>query len=287
MEKLGLQVLAPARSQLDLTDTGAVESYLITNSPDYVIHTAAKVGGIRANMEAPFEFLLTNMLIDGAVFRAADKVGIENFLYIGSSCMYPKAASQPFKPESLYGGALEETNEAYALAKLAGSKLAQEASRQKKRNYRTLILSNLYGPGDHFNSPNSHLIAAIISKIHAAKQSGDDLVIIGGSGKPRREFTYVYDVSDWIASEISHLDKWPDLMNLGFGTDYSVEEFYQHAARVIDFTGKFKLDPSFADGMPTKLMDSSVAQENFGWSPKVSIDEGIRMTYEWWRNDKN
>lgn len=280
-------MLAPTRQDLDLTNSNAIENYLIEHSPDFLIHTAAKVGGIKANLASPFEFLLSNLLIDGAVFRAADNVGLENFVYIGSSCMYPKQAPQPFRTTSLYNGALEETNEAYALAKLAGAKLAQQAGKQKNKNYRTLVLSNLYGPGDHFNTDNSHLLAAIISKIHAAKVSGDKKVLIGGTGKPRREFTYVSDVSDWIASQISNLENWPEFMNLGVGEDYSVAEFYDRAAKIIGYTGEFGFDPSFADGMQTKLMDSSIAHQKYGWRPSVSIDDGIRMTYEWWRNESN
>lgn len=282
-----MQVIAPTRAELELTDEIKVREFLSDARPSHVIHTAAKVGGIKANIAEPFEFLLRNLQIDSTVFSACDHHNINNLLYIGSSCMYPKSASQPFLPESLFTGALEDTNESYALAKLSGSKLAQTISAQKSRTYRTVILSNLYGPGDHFDSVNSHLVAAIISKVSKAKSENLGEIKIGGTGTPRREFTFVNDVADWISDYVDKLDLLPDFLNLGAGLDYSVREYYEITANVLGYFGDFSLDNSFADGMPAKLMDSNNAKSNFNWNPGTSLEKGIAITYEWWTNDRN
>lgn len=280
-------VVAPTHAQLDLTDESKVREFLEDSSPDFIIHTAAKVGGIKANIAEPVEFLLRNMQIDSAVFSACDSVGIENMLYIGSSCMYPRDAAQPFEPSSLFTGRLEQTNEAYAIAKLAGAKLAQLISEKQNRHYKTVVLSNLYGPGDHLNSINAHLLAAIIHKIHIALIQGDRVVQIGGSGLPRREFTFVGDVADWIAKNIDKLANFPPYLNLGAGEDFSVTEFYEKAAKVMGYAGTFVFDTSFPDGMAAKLMNSTPALQSHAWSPIVTLEEGIETTYEWWKNAQN
>lgn len=287
LTKFELELFHPSRGEVDLFDAKQVDEYVNSIKPDLIIHAAAKVGGIKANIASPLEFALDNLKLDSSVFSAALKNNVESFIYIGSSCMYPKDAQQPFQVEHLLQGGLEKTNESYALAKLMGSFLTKYTSQQTQKNYKTLILSNLYGPGDHLGEERSHLLAAVITKVSSAIDAGDEIVKIGGTGTPRREFTYVEDVTDWIAHNLDGIERWPVFMNLGNGTDYSVKEFYETAALVLGFEGRFDLDPSFSDGMPSKLMDSSVASNEFGWRAETDIQSGIAKTYEWWKNAKN
>jgi GDP-L-fucose synthase len=248
--------------------------------PDYVIHCAAKVGGIQANIDAPADFLLENIQIDSSMLSAAQKLGIKNFVYVGSSCMYPKDFRQPLVESDLLAAPLEETNEGYALSKIVGSKLATYISKQYGMNYKTIIPSNLYGPGDNFDATSSHLVAACLKKALAAKNKQEAQIPVWGDGQARREFTYVDEVSEWLAGALPSIDKWPDAMNLGLGVDFSVEEFHSFALVAAGHQAELVFQRDKPAGMRQKLMDSSVARNRFGWDPKIYPQNGMRLTLE-------
>lgn len=273
------EVVGISRADVDLRDRAGTFEVLSRIRPDAIIHCAAKVGGIAANVAHPTEFLLDNLLLDGAVLGSAIELGVQNLLYVGSSCMYPRDYRQPLVESDILAAPLEPTNEGYAIAKIAGAKLSEYASRELGLNYRTIIPSNLYGPKDDYNSGRSHLIAAAVSKVHAAKQSGAPTVEIWGDGTARREFTYVGDLAAWLAGAIDGMAAWPSVLNVGCGYDRTVTEFYELAKDVVGFEGEFVYDTSKPTGMHQKLMDSGVAK-GFGWSPSTSLRDGIARAYE-------
>ena len=277
------EIFGPTRKELDLSNGSKVLDYLSRYKPDLIIHTAARVGGIDANIDSPFEHLTENIQMDSNLFTAAKIAGIKNFLYMASSCMYPRVTLQPMKESQLLTGALEPTNEGYALAKIVGMKSIETASVQFGLNWRTLILSNLFGPNDHFNSKKSHLLAAIITKVEAANRENLGEIEMWGSGRARREFTYVNDVANFVASNLSNIEKFPLAMNVGAGRDYSVLEYYEMVMNQAGFRGKIKADPSRPEGMPQKLMDSSLSK-SFGWNPGTTIENAIAETYNWYLN---
>jgi GDP-L-fucose synthase len=246
-----------------------------------LIHTAAKVGGIQANIKNPFEFLVSNLSMDINVIQSCISVGIENVLYVGSSCMYPKDYRQPLVETDILAAPLEPTNEGYALAKIAGSKLCDYASESFGLNYRTIIPSNLYGPGDNFNPGSSHLLASVIRKVHEAKVTGSSEIEVWGPGTARREFTYVEDLASWLATSVGEVSNLPGILNLGIGMDYSVDEFYLAAMEAIEFEVQLVHDLSKPEGMKAKLMDSSKARNNNGWDPNTDLLTGLKMTYKW------
>lgn len=266
------------RADADLRDAGAVAGAIAQIAPDVIVHAAAHVGGIGANIAAPAEFLSDNLQMDTSVIGGALHAGVEELVYLGSSCMYPRDYRQPLVEGDILQAPLEPTNEGYAIAKIAGAKLCAYMSREHDVNYRVIIPSNLYGPHDHFGSTASHLVAAALYKAHVAKQSGYGAIDVWGDGTARREFTYVGDLAGWIAANIVHVAEWPEMMNVGLGKDYSVREFYEAALRAVDYRAELRFDPSKPAGMMRKLMDSSLAKQH-GWDPRTDIDQGMVRAY--------
>lgn len=279
---LGFQVIGLSRSELDLTSRSDVLKKLKDYQPDLIVHAAAKVGGIQANINEPLEFLARNLEIDRNVILGSLSLGISKLIYVGSSCMYPKDYRQPLQESDILKGSLEPTNEGYALAKIVGSKLCEYASRTQGVYYRTIIPSNLYGPGDNFDPTSSHLLASVIRKVHEAKLSGGRFIEVWGTGNARREFTYIEDLSNWLVSAVTEINRFPQYLNIGLGKDYSVNEFYTTALDVIGVDAELKHNLTKPDGMHSKLMDSSLARETVSWSPTTDIVEGIDKTYQWY-----
>jgi len=274
------EVFGWTREMVDLRNPTATFTAMQGISPDFLIHCAARVGGIQANIDAPADFHLENLQIDTSILSASQRLGVKNFVYIGSSCMYPKDYRQPLVESDLLAAPLEETNEGYALSKIVGSKLARYISTQHGFHYKTLVLSNLYGPGDNFDLKSSHLVAACIKKAIIAKKNEDAEVHVWGDGMARREFTYVDDVADWLASTLTSIDQWPHVMNLGFGLDFTVEEFHNFALVAAGHQAELAFQPDKPAGMRQKLMDSSVAKNRFGWNPKICPQIGMQLTLE-------
>jgi GDP-L-fucose synthase len=274
-------VLPLTRADLDLRSKSDFEKQLRDFAPDLVIHAAAKVGGIQANISHPVEFLADNLQMDSNIITTSLANGVENLLYIGSSCMYPRDYRQPLVEADILQAPLEPTNEGYAIAKIAGAKLCEYASRSLDVNYKTIIPSNLYGPGDNFNPGSSHLLASVIRKVHEAKLNHSNDIEVWGSGNARREFTYIDDLSEWIAGRAPNLKELPPVLNVGIGVDYSINEFYQTALESIGVFAELKHDLTKPEGMQSKLMDSTLARESFGWSPKTDLNTGIAKTYQW------
>lgn len=281
LEIAGLhQVLSFTRSDGDLRQSTPFTTVLREFQPDVVVHSAAKVGGIQANIENPVDFLLQNLQMDTNVISNCLEQGVRNFVYIGSSCMYPKDYRQPFEEVDLLQAPVEPTNEGYALAKITASKLCEYASNSIGVNYKTVIPSNLYGPGDNFDPYSSHLLASVIRKVHDAKTDNLSTISVWGSGTARREFTFVDDVAAWLAKNVDKVAMLPNRLNLGSGQDYSVDQLYQIAMRVIGHEVPILHDESRPEGMRSRLMDSKLAKEKFGWVPSTDIDTGISKTYE-------
>jgi len=269
------------RATLDLRDSGALRKALAEEKPDVLIHAAAKVGGIQANIMNPFEFLASNLSMDANVIESCIASEVPNVLYLGSSCMYPKDFRQPLMEGDILAAPLESTNEGYAIAKIAGSKLCEYASASFGLNYRTIIPSNLYGPGDNFNLGSSHLIASVVRKVHEAKLTGASKIDVWGSGSAIREFTYVGDVASWVASSLKKIGELPGVLNLGIGSGHSVDEFYLAAMAALEYEVPLVHDLSKPEGMKAKLMDSSRARTYHGWNPKTDLITGLKYTYRW------
>jgi GDP-L-fucose synthase len=283
----GIPALSPPRSELDLEDSQAVNIFLQQQKPTHVIHCAATVAGILENVKSPVRFIRNNLRVDTNVIDASLHTGVENFLYVSSSCVYPCDYIQPLKESYILAGELEPTNKSYAMAKLAGMEFVAAISKEFSLNYKTIIPSNLYGPGDNFDLVSSHLVAATLRKTYEAVRDDLDEVLIYGSGESRREFTYVEDLAFWISRVVGNINKLPQVINLGYGTDYSILEYYEMAAAVTNFEGKFKFDLSMPIGMHQKLLDSEVARNSFGWSPKTSPQQGMERTLEWWMKNSS
>lgn len=276
------EVLAPRSGELDLRDFGAVQSYLSQHRPDMVIHLAGKVGGIQANMREPVSFLLENLDMGRNIVWASRQAGIKRLLNLGSSCMYPRNHNEPLTEELVLKGELEPTNEGYALAKVTTARLCEYIVREDADyQYKTLIPCNLYGRHDKFDPAHSHLIPAIIHKIHQAKRNGERAVEIWGDGTARREFMYAGDLADALVLAVKRFDALPGLMNVGLGHDYTINEYYQAAAEVIGYTGTFVHDLSKPVGMARKLV-SIERQKNMGWLAGTDLREGIKKAYEYY-----
>jgi GDP-L-fucose synthase len=274
-------LLSPGRRELDLLDANSCQDYFRENEIDLIIHCAAIVGGIKANIDSPYEFLNSNINIDTNLFNSARTFKIQNLIYIASSCMYPKN-SLVAMPEELIGtGPLESTNEGYALAKLVGTKKVSITAQELGLTWRTLVLSNLYGPGDHFDKDRSHLVAAIIKKVSEAKLSGSKVIDMWGDGSARREFTYVKDVAEYISMNLVNLELLPSVLNLGLGIDYSVKEYYLAVLKAFDLEAEIKSNISKPSGMQRKLLNVERAR-SLGWNPKTSLDAGLKSTLEWY-----
>jgi GDP-L-fucose synthase len=266
-----------ARGELDLTRQGPVEQFFSEARPQYVFLAAAKVGGILANSEHSAEFIRDNLLIQSNIIDAAYRAGVRKLLFLGSSCIYPKYAPQPMPEECLLTGDLEPTNEPYAIAKIAGLKMCQAYRRQYGLNAICAMPTNLYGPGDNFSLRDSHVLPALLRKIHEAKSSGAREVEVWGTGEPRREFLHVDDLAD---ACIFLMNAYEDdrLINVGWGRDLTIRELAATIARVVEFTGAFTFNPSKPDGTPRKLLDTTRLTA-LGWVPRIELEEGIRQTY--------
>lgn len=287
-------VVTRTHAELDLTDQAAVSEFMKTEKPDVVVLAAAKVGGIHANNTYPADFIYENLMIECNVIHQAFEAGVMQLLQLGSSCIYPRAVPQPMREDALLTGILEPTNEPYAVAKIAGIKLCESYNRQHGVDYRSVMPTNLYGPGDNFHPENSHVLPALIRRFHEAAQNGTDEVTIWGSGKPRREFLHVDDMA---AASLFVLDLPQDVyeantesmlshINVGCGTDVSILELAQKVADVTGFKGEIVTDPSKPDGTMRKLMDVS-RLANMGWKASIELDKGISETYEWFLSNQD
>lgn len=275
------EILAPTSEELDLLDANAVEAWIKNHRPDMVVHTAGWVGGILANTQNPVRFLLDNIDMGCNVVRAAHRAGVEKLINLGSSCMYPRNISYPLTEDMILTGELEPTNEGYALAKIAVAKLCEYISRQfPDFAYKTLIPCNIFGRFDHFDPVRSHLIPAIIRKVHEAKVRGHADVEIWGDGTVRREFMYGGDLADAMAEAVERFDSLPPMMNVGLGYDYTVNEYYQAIADSLGFRGQFVYDLTKPVGTTHKLV-SVQKQEEWGWKPTHDLASGIRQTYDY------
>ena len=281
-------IITRTHAELDLTDQAAVRAFMQAELPEVVILAAAKVGGILANNSYPADFIYENLMIEANVIHQAYAAGVTRLLQLGSSCIYPRAVQQPMRENALLTGVLEPTNEPYAIAKIAGIKLCESYNRQHGTDYRSVMPTNLYGPGDNFHPENSHVLPALIRRFHEAAQSGAEEVGIWGSGKPRREFLHVDDMAaaslfvldlpkaDYEANTqpmLSHI-------NVGSGTDISILELSEKVAAITGYKGRIVTDPSKPDGTPRKLMDVSRLTQ-MGWSAQVGLDQGLTETYQW------
>jgi GDP-L-fucose synthase len=267
------------RSQLDLTDPAAVEAFFASEKPEYVFLAAAKVGGILANSTYPVDFLRDNLSIELNVMEAAYRHGVKKIEALGSSCIYPKLAPQPIKEEYLLTSQLEPTNEWYAVAKIAGIKLAQAYRQQYGFNAISLMPTNLYGQGDHFDLKSSHVLPALMRKAHEARISDSAEMSVWGTGAPRREFMHVDDLADAALFLMLNYDQ-PEIINVGVGTDLSIRELAELVCRVVGYSGRLVFDTSKPDGTPQKLLDVSRLRA-LGWQARITLEEGIRQTYQW------
>jgi GDP-L-fucose synthase len=272
-------VLKRDRAQLNLLNEKAVRDFFVKEKPDIMILAAAKVGGIKANNDQPVEFLLDNLRVQDNVIAAAHESGVRKLLFLGSSCIYPKHAPQPIPESALLTGPLEPTNEAYAIAKIAGIKLCQAYAREYGSNFISAMPTNLYGPNDNFDLETSHVLAALLRKAHEAKTSGARELVVWGTGRPRREFLHVDDLASACLFLLEKYDS-PEIVNVGWGEDISVRELAELICEVVGFNGKLAWDATKPDGTPRKLLDVSKLRK-LGWSPTISLRDGIARTYEW------
>jgi GDP-L-fucose synthase len=272
-------VLTRDRSQLDLADRNAVSKFFAAEKPVIVILAAAKVGGIKANNDAPVEFLLSNLQIQNSVMTAAHENKARKLLFLGSSCIYPKLAPQPIPESALLTGPLEPTNEAYAIAKIAGIKLCQAFAREYGEIFISPMPTNLYGPNDNFDLETSHVLAALLRKAHEAKTSGATELVVWGSGTPRREFLHVDDLASACVFLLEKYDS-PEIINVGYGEDLTIRELAELICEVVGYDGKLSWDKTKPDGTPRKLLDVTKIKK-LGWTPSIPLREGIAQTYNW------
>src|SRR5882724_5134189 len=270
-----------SRAELDLRDERVVRDFFAEEGPEVVVLPAAKVGGIKANIDAPVEFLIENLQVHNNVIRAAHEAGARKLLFLGSSCIYPKFAPQPISESALLSGPLEPTNEAYAIAKIAGIKLCQAYAREYSANFISGMPTNLYGPNDNFDLMTSHVLAALMRKAHEAKLSGAREIMIWGSGNPRREFLHVDDLASAGLFLLQNYDS-PEIINIGAGTDLTIRELAELICDVVGFNGELTFDTSKPDGTPRKLLDSARIL-SLGWNPKIPLREGTARTYDWFK----
>ena len=274
-------VVTRERAQLDLTDEFAVAKFFAEERPDIAIIAAAKVGGIKANNDYPVEFLVENLRIQNNVIRAAYENGVRKLLFLGSSCIYPKFAPQPIPESALLSGPLEPTNEAYAIAKIAGIKLCQAYAREYGANFISAMPTNLYGPNDNFDLETSHVLAALLRKAHEAKTRNDRKLVVWGTGKPRREFLHVDDLAFACLLLLEKYDS-PEIINVGCGEDISIRELAELICDVVGFDGELAWDTNKPDGTPRKLLDVTKLHA-LGWKPAITLRDGIARMYEWFR----
>ena len=289
----GVEIVTRARDQLDLSRQAEVTAFLRDQRIDQVYLAAAKVGGIHANNTYPADFIHENLMIECNVIHAAHVAGVEKLLFLGSSCIYPKAAPQPMREDALLTGPLEPTNEPYAIAKIAGIKLCESYNRQHGRDYRSVMPTNLYGPHDNFHPENGHVIPALLRRFHEAKATGADEIVVWGSGTPRREFLHVDDMA---AASIHVMDLPPETwranvqpmlshINVGTGVDCTIRELAEAVGRVTGFAGRITFDASKPDGTPRKLLDVSRLAA-LGWTASIGLEDGLRDAYDWFRDNQ-
>jgi GDP-L-fucose synthase len=292
-EKAGFDNLRlRSRAELDLVESAAVRAFMTNEKPDYVFLAAAKVGGIHANTNSPADFIHTNLMIAANIIDAAYRSGVHRLLFLGSSCIYPRLAPQPMQEECLLGGALEPTNEPYAIAKIAGIKLCESYNRQYHTDFRSIMPANLYGQHDNFDLETSHVLPALIRKFHAAKLSGSSMVEIWGTGEPKREFLHVDDLADASVHVmclsrgqyesvtkpmVSHL-------NVGAGEDITIHDLANLVGEIVGFQGQITFNTDYPDGAPRKLMNVS-KMSSLGWQASISLRQGIASTYDWFQNN--
>jgi GDP-L-fucose synthase len=282
LKELGYRyLLLRSDEELDLKNQQKTNEFFESQMPEYVFLAKEKVGGILANATYPADFIYENLAIQTNVLRAAFRIGVKKLLFLGSSCSYPKECPQPMKEEYILTGSLEPTNEAYAVAKIAGMKMCQAYNKQYGTNFIVVIPANLYGIGDDFHPENSHVIAALIRKFHEAKEKGEHKVIIWGSGRPKREFLYIDDFADACIFLMREYDGC-EIINIGTSEDISIKELAELIKEIVGFEGEVVHDTTKPDGMPRKLLD--VRRINtLGWKAKIRLEEGIKVTYNWYK----
>ena len=271
-------VITRSRSELDLLDQHAVQAFLAEQKPDYIFIAAARVGGIQANNTHRADFIYQNLMIEANLIHGAHLAGVQRLMFLGSSCIYPRDCPQPIKEDYLLTGPLEPTNEPYAIAKIAGIKLAESYNRQHGRQYVSVMPTNLYGPNDNYDLTNSHVLPALLRKAHEAKLRGDAEYVVWGTGRPMREFLYVDDLADACVHLMEQGYDGP-LVNMGTGTDVTIRELAETVMQVVGFDGHIVFDDSKPDGTPRKLLDVS-RLAGLGWTAKTALRDGIRMAYE-------
>ena len=273
-------LIARSRAELDLCDRRAVDAFFDAERPEYVFLAAAKVGGILANSTQPAEFIYSNLAIEINVIDSAYRHGVRKLAFLGSSCIYPKFAPQPIREECLLTGELEPTNEPYAVAKIAGIKMAQAYAQQYGFRAISLTPTNLYGPGDHFDPRNSHVLPGLLRRFHEGKLAGAHEVVMWGTGTPRRELLHVDDLADAAVFLMREYDS-PDIVNVGAGEDISIRELGELVKRITGFEGEIRFDPSKPDGTPRKLLDAG-RLNGLGWKAQIPLEQGVRETYDWY-----
>ena len=279
------EIIELTRDKVDLRSPEETLGFFSSTKPDLVVHCAALVGGIAANMNGGSKFLLENIELDRSVLYSARRLQVKDLIYIGSSCMYPANIDHPLKESEILTGALEPTNANYALAKILGSNITRSIANDDGLDWRVFIASNLYGPHDHFSPSKSHLLAAIIQKAIEAKENDSKTIEMWGNGEPRREFTYVDDFANWIALSSKFLNQLPIVLNTGIGIDYSVKEYYEKVLVALNLEVKIIANPHKPSGNMRKLMDSSLAKE-YGWLAPTDIDTGIAKTIDWYLKNR-
>ena len=288
LEARGDEVIVRTHAELDLLDQRAVRAFMEKERPDAVVLAAAKVGGIHANNTYPAQFIYENLMMECNVVHQAFEAGVRRLLFLGSSCIYPRAVPQPMREDALLTGVLEPTNEPYAIAKIAGIKLCESYNRQYGVDYRSVMPTNLYGPGDNFHPENSHVLPALMRRFHEAVEESRDEVVIWGTGTPRREFLHVEDMAQASlfvldldqSTYADNTDPMLSHINVGYGDDVSIADLAQLIAEVTGFTGRISFDATKPDGTARKLMDVSWLRE-MGWAARIPLEEGVRTTYEW------
>ncbi len=289
----GVELVTASHAELDLTDQAAVRNFVSRQQLDEVYLAAGKVGGIHANDTYPAEFIYENLMIEANVIHAAHQIGVQKLLFLGSSCIYPKLAEQPIREEALLTGPLEPTNEAYAIAKIAGIKLCESYNRQFGRDYRSVMPTNLYGPHDNYHPENSHVVPALLRRFHEAVQQGCEEVVIWGSGEPMREFMHVDDMAR-ASIHVMNLDlevyrtatqTFVSHINVGTGIDCTIRELAETLARVTRFSGQLVFDSSKPDGTPRKLLDVTRLSA-LGWNSSISLEHGLHHAYDWFLNNQ-
>lgn len=271
-------ILTRSRTELDLLDQRAVQAFLAEEKPDYIFIAAARVGGIQANNIHRADFIYQNLMIEANLIHGAHLAGVQRLMFLGSSCIYPRDCAQPIREDALLTGPLEPTNEPYAIAKIAGIKLAESYNRQHGRQYISVMPTNLYGPNDNYDLANSHVLPALLRKAHEARQRGDAEYVVWGTGRPMREFLYVDDLADACVFLMEQGYDGP-LVNIGTGTDVTIRELAETVMQVVGFEGRIVFDDSKPDGTPRKLLDVS-RLAGLGWTAKTALRDGIRLAYE-------